>query len=82
VGPDALYDLPRAVTRLRARVADTVQLVDGRRRGLVRLDPSIGIDGSGEFHRDLSAVLPAHGARAMGERLPVLADDAEADVLG
>jgi hypothetical protein len=79
VGPDALYDLPRVIKRLRACAADTVQLVDGRRQGLVQLELTIGIEGTADFDRELSLVLPAHAARALGEGLPLLADDAEAD---
>jgi hypothetical protein len=77
VGADALYDLPRVVKKLRAAVADTVQLVDGRRRPLVQLDLTIGLEGTGDHDRDLQLVLPAHAARALGEALPQLADDAE-----
>jgi hypothetical protein len=79
VGPDALYDLPRVVKRLRATVADTVQVVAGLRQGLVQLDLTIGIEGTADHDRELSLVLPAHAARALGEGLPLLADDAEAD---
>ena len=84
VGPDALYDLPRVVKRLRAGVADTVQVVGGVLQGLVQLDLTIGIEGTTDFDRDLSLVLPAHAARALGDGLPLLADeaDAEADALG
>jgi hypothetical protein len=79
VGPDALYELPRVVKHLRACVADAVQVVAGRRQGLVQLELTIGIEGTAEFDRELSLVLPAHAARALGEGLPILADDAEAD---
>jgi hypothetical protein len=48
VGVDALDELPRVVKRLRAAVADTVQLVDGRRRPLVQLDLPIGLEGTAE----------------------------------
>jgi hypothetical protein len=81
VGPDALYDLPRVIKRLRACVAETVQLVAGRRQGLVQLELTIGIEGTADFDRDLSLVLPAHAARALGEGLPLLADDAEAEAV-
>jgi hypothetical protein len=77
VGADALYELPRVVKRLRAAVADTVQLVDGRRRPLVQLDLTIGLEGTDDHDRDLQLVLPAHAARALGEALPQLADEAE-----
>ena len=79
VGPDALYDLPRVVKRLRAGVAPSVQVVAGRPHGLVQLDMTVGIEGTADADRDLSIVLPAHVARALGEGLPLLADDAEAD---
>jgi NAD(P)H-hydrate repair Nnr-like enzyme with NAD(P)H-hydrate epimerase domain len=36
------------VKRLRAAVADTVQLVDGRRRPLVQVDLPIGLEGTAE----------------------------------
>jgi hypothetical protein len=77
VGPDALYDLPRVVKRLRARVADTVQMVDGEPHGLVQLELTIGLEGSTDHDRDLQLVLPAQAARALAGGLPGLADDAE-----
>jgi hypothetical protein len=77
VGPDALYDLPRVVKRLRAGLADTVQVVDGAPRELVRLDLTIGLEGSTDADRDLSVVLPAHTARALGVGLLELADEAD-----
>ncbi|MGY1806481.1 hypothetical protein ACI8AF_03855 [Blastococcus sp. SYSU D00669] len=77
VGVDALYDLPRAVKRLQARVADSVQVVDGRRQGLVQLDLTYGFEGTPEHDRDLSLVVPAHLARALAEGLADLADDAD-----
>jgi hypothetical protein len=79
VGSDALYDQPRVVKRLRAGVAGTVQVVGGRPHGLVQLDLTVGIEGTTDADRDLSIVLPANVARALGEGLPLIADDAEAD---
>jgi len=79
VGADALYDLPRVVKHLRACVAESVQVVAGRRQALVQLELTIGIEGTAEFDRELSLVLPAHAARALGEGLPLLADEADAE---
>jgi|tagenome__1003787_1003787.scaffolds.fasta_scaffold18121931_2 hypothetical protein len=80
VGPDALYELPRVIKRLRAGAAEAVQVVAGHRQGLVQLDLTIGIEGTADFDRELSLVLPAHAARALGEGLPLLADEAEAQL--
>jgi hypothetical protein len=77
VGADALYELPRVVKRLRACVAEAVQVVAGRRQGLVQFELTIGIEGTTDFDRELSLVLPAHAARALGEGLPLLADEAD-----
>ena len=79
VGADALYELPRVIKALRACVAEAVQVVAGRRQGLVQLELTIGIEGTEDFDRELSLVLPAHAARALGEGLPLLADEAEAE---
>jgi hypothetical protein len=79
VGPDALYDLPRVVKRLRGRVADSVQVVDGAAQPLVHLDLTIGLEGTADQDRDLQLVLPTYAARALGVGLLELADDAEAD---
>jgi len=80
VGADALYELPRVVKRLRACVAEAAQVVADRRQGLVQPELTIGIEGTTDFDRELSLVLPAHAARALGEGLPLLADEADADV--
>jgi hypothetical protein len=82
VGPDAQYDLPRVVKRLRARAADTVQVVGGRPRELVHLDLTIGLEGSTEHDRDLQLVLPGHAARALGCGLLELADEVDGAGLG
>jgi len=79
VGADALYELPRVVKQLRACVAEAVQVVAGQRQGLVQLELTIGIEGTADFDRELSLVLPAHAARALGEGLPLLADEADGD---
>jgi hypothetical protein len=79
VGADALYALPRVIKRLRACVAEAAQVVAGRRQGLVQLELTIGIEGTADFDRELSLVLPGHAARALGEGLPLLADEAEAE---
>ncbi len=74
-GPDALYDLPRAVKSLRAGVADVVERSHGR--GLVQLDLTVGLECTDDQDRDLSVVLPVEAARALGIALLDLADEAE-----
>jgi hypothetical protein len=67
------------VKRLRGRVADSVQVVDGAAQPLVHLDLTIGLEGTADQDRDLQLVLPTYAARALGVGLLELADDAEAD---
>jgi hypothetical protein len=54
-----------------------VQVVDGRAQELVRLDLTIGLEGSTGADRDLQLVLPAHAARALGCGLLELADEVD-----